>query len=512
MLTDDYPVCDIIKNIRIEKGFLPADIVHEKRFKITGKQGVAGTMILQNKYKCVYKLSQHYNYITEHENQILSDMNSLRKYCPHFVKGYGIATVKTDIDYKRKDNPFLVETTKPAMNKVIFMEYIEDAYPFYKYIRSNNIPLNVLYSIIKQVLMAIKIAQTKKGFAHYDLHSDNILIKRCDPKIVFVYVINCKKIIIPTYGFYPVILDYGFSYTQNMSDNHLPIYCPLAHTDVGFMGSLCDRLADPKLFLVTVSDELRRHRESVKEIKHFREVIKKIFKPLYIDFKSGWDNRTGVISASDTINAILEEKTYGSRLFKNYSHFCIDNIQSLINLPLEKESYSDIAIVYETMINEFKHVEKKILNVQTNLYIFREMVNIIRGLISKYEEEDTRNEAVLCFKDEMYKVIASVAKFCTLTDIKWEKLMCSVILFSKCVEGICHEVVEKTMSDKQKEYNKMKYQTVDEIYISIEKYLTTPYPDNPFLYIWDSDREKSYNDFDSDEVVEEDLSDSDDGF
>jgi hypothetical protein len=504
-------VYDIINNNRIE-GNLPDFIVHEKRFKITGKQGVAGTMIVDQKYKFVYKLSQHYNYIIEHENQILSDMNSLRNYCPHFVKGYGIATVKTDLEYKNKSNPFLVESTKPVLNKVIFMEYIEDAYPFYKYIRSANVPTKVLYSIIKQVLMAIVIAQNKKGFTHYDLHSDNILIKRCDPRIVFVYVIDSKKYIIPTYGFYPVILDYGFSYTQNMTDNHLPIYGPLAHTDVGFMGALCDKLADPKLFLVTVSDELRRHRESVKEIKHFRESIKKIFKPLYIDFKSGWDNRTGVISASDTINAILEEKTYGSRLFKNYSHFCIDNIQSLINLPLEKESYSDIAVVYETMINEFKHVEKKILNVQTNLYIFREMVNIIRNLKTKYEEEDTRKEAVMCFKDEMYKVISSVAKFCTLTDIKWEKLICSVILFSKCIEGICYEVIEKTMTDKQKEYNKMKYTTVEDIYSVVEKYLNTPYPESPSLYIWDTNREKSYNDLEYDEVVEENLSDSEDGF
>jgi len=72
MLTDVDPVYELIKNIRIDiNGLLPDDIVHEKRFKITGKQGVAGTMFVQNKYRCVYKLSQHYNYITEHEHQIL---------------------------------------------------------------------------------------------------------------------------------------------------------------------------------------------------------------------------------------------------------------------------------------------------------------------------------------------------------------------------------------------------------------------------------------------------------
>jgi len=511
MLTDVDPVYELIKNIRIDiNGLLPDDIVHEKRFKITGKQGVAGTMFVQNKYRCVYKLSQHYNYITEHEHQILSDMNSMRKYCPHFVRGYGIYSVKTDLEYKRKENPFLLESTKPVMNKVIFMEYLDNAFPFYKYIRSESIEPKILYSIIKQTLIAVDIAQNKKGFAHYDLHSDNILIKRCDPRTVFVYVINDKKYIIPTYGFYPVILDYGFSYTQNMTNNHLPIYGPLAHTDVGFMGSLCDKMSDPKLFLITVTDELRRHRDSVKEIKNLRDTVKKIFKPLYIDLKSGWDNRSGVISASDTINAILEEKTHGSRLFKNYSHFCIDNIQSLINLPIQKESYDDIASLYEMMINEFKHIEKKILNVKTNLYIFREMINIVRDVKNNYEEEDTRDKAVLTFKSEMYKVISPIAKFCSLSDIRWEKLLCSIILFSKCVEGICYDVVEKTMSDKEKEYKKMKHQTVSDIYLAIEKYLDTPYPENPKLCIWDTNRERYYNELD--DIVEEELSDSDDGF
>ena len=138
------------------------------------------------------------------------------------------------------------------------------------------------------------------------------------------------------------------------------------------------------------------------------------------------------------------------------------------------------------------------------------MINIVRDVKNNYEEEDTRDKAVLTFKSEMYKVISPIAKFCSLSDIRWEKLLCSIILFSKCVEGICYDVVEKTMSDKEKEYKKMKHQTVSDIYLAIEKYLDTPYPENPKLCIWDTNRERYYNEFD--DIVEEELSDSDDGF
>ena len=73
------------------------------------------------------------------------------------------------------------------------MEYI-DSMQFYYFIKT-KIFNELLFSTIKQLLMAIYISQTKKRFTHYDLHSCNVMMRKCSKDDVFLYVlddeINC---------------------------------------------------------------------------------------------------------------------------------------------------------------------------------------------------------------------------------------------------------------------------------------------------------------------------------
>ena len=113
------------------------------------------------------------------------------------------------------------------------------------------------------------------------------MIKRCDKNIVNLYIIDDdNQFCIPTMGYNPIIIDYGFSYISDMEDN--PLWASLAHTDVGFMSNIFDWVADPKLFLITVSLEIKNKRNS-KQSKIFRRIVKNIFYPLNIDWESGWD-------------------------------------------------------------------------------------------------------------------------------------------------------------------------------------------------------------------------------
>ena len=223
-----------------------------KKFKKQGKQGIAGALEI-NKNICVFKSSQYLNYIVQHEYTIMKDLNSLRHFCPHFCKTYGIVQNSVDGNYRKLDRPFDVTTKNPIVIETLLMEYISGE-KFYSLIKNPKISSDVLFSVVKQVLMSLSIAQNHSKLAHYDLHSCNILMKECRKDDVFLYVLNREnQFCIPTHGYYPVIIDFGFSYSDSLKEQG--ICSPLAHTEVGFMSNQYDSIADVKLFF---SNSFRR--------------------------------------------------------------------------------------------------------------------------------------------------------------------------------------------------------------------------------------------------------------
>ena len=220
-----------------------------------GKQGLVG--LLKSKddetIKYVFKMSQFINYLTQHEGTVMKSLNDLSNFCPHFCKFIGSISCNVDPKCRKNGNPFDIKSKYTIKKDVLLCEHIDKSYKFYNYIRSDKISEDVLYSSIKQVLLAISVAQKKKQFVHYDLHSFNILMRKCNPDMVFLYVLNeTDQFAIPTLGHYPTIIDFGFSYIKDMEDG--PAWASMAHTDVGFMSDRFDWVADPKLFLVTVSE------------------------------------------------------------------------------------------------------------------------------------------------------------------------------------------------------------------------------------------------------------------
>ena len=87
------------------------------------------------------------------------------------------------------------------------------------------------------------------------------MIKKCNKDLVFLYKLDDEnQFCVPSMGHIGIIIDYGFSYISDMKDG--PLYASLCHTDVGFMSDRFDWVADPKLFLVTVSDEIKEMRKT----------------------------------------------------------------------------------------------------------------------------------------------------------------------------------------------------------------------------------------------------------
>jgi hypothetical protein len=271
----------------------------EQVFPRPGKQGLVG--ILRSKkdssVKYVFKLSQYTNYLVQHELTVMTALNEIGPYCPHFCKGIGGILADVDPKMRKDGNPFDTANIRyPIEKEVLLLEYLDHTTKFYNHIRSNRVSDNSIYSTVKQTLIATAIAQKKKKFAHYDLHSNNIMMKKCDKDLVFLYVLDDdNQYCVPTYGSYPVIIDFGFSYANTMEDG--PMWASLGHTDVGFMSDRYDSFADPKLLLVTVAGEIHEKREN-KKSRRLKNIVKNMFSGLKIDWQSGWD--VGVKKATIT--------------------------------------------------------------------------------------------------------------------------------------------------------------------------------------------------------------------
>ena len=177
-------------------------------------------------------------------------------------------------------------------------------------------------------------------------------------------------------GFIPKIIDFGFSYVKESDDNY--IWSSLAHTEIGFISDRYDRISDMKLFLITVSNEMKRFR-SGKDVTTLRRLVKNIFKDLEVDWESGWDDNDDK-AAIDMVSEMLSEMDIESHIFNKYNHFCMDILQSLIKVPLRKKSHKNLENAYKMLTKEFAKIEKNIGDSFTNIYILKHIVNYVRQL------------------------------------------------------------------------------------------------------------------------------------
>lgn len=432
-------------------------------FPKQGKQGITGIVTVKEDNKeMVFKVSQYLNHTVIHESLVMKGLNELHDFCPHFCRsfGYGIYDISPKV---KKDNTlFNPKGEIPIKKEILFIENIEGKKLLW-YIE-NIQDENIIFSLIKQTMVAICIAQKEKNFTHNDLHPSNILIRECDPDSVFVYILDEEnQFCIPTYGYYPVIIDFGFSYISDMEDE--PFWNTLAHTDVGFLTDRFNWLSDPKLFLVSTMYDLSQVKKS-KNISKFTDIVEEMFSPLDIDWEAGWDTESNSV-ISDLLDFISPYNP-GSALFSNKDGLCIDIIQSLLILPLEKRPYSNIGNMYNIFVKEFMKIEKELNSEFYSLYILKNIVDITRRIRPYYLDDTTRVSALRKFKEQLFTAINSVAKFFKPSDINYETLLCSLVLLTRCMEGILYDMMIVKEYKKTIHYNDLNVNSTLEIYGAIE--------------------------------------------
>jgi len=472
---------------------LPEFLEFHSSFPQSGKQGVLGILNNKNsKRKFVYKISQYLNFLINHEYYVMEGLNEIRNICPRFCKTLGKFKTRVNTNYRSEDNPFEYDDDNYIETDVLVMDYIDNGRKLYRYIKNDNVTPDIVMSIVKQTLMATIIAGEHLKFTHYDMHSNNVLVKKCQPNTAFFYILDDNRTyLVPTYGYYPVIIDFGFSFSNNNEGK--PIGSALAHTNVGFISSGYDQNADAKLFLTSVSHEMKKYKKS--EIStQFRELVKNIYEKCNIDLECGWDNREDSPSISDYILKKVYNQFKRSKFFKNQGHHIIDLMQALVELPIYKRKTEDnIDDLAGILVTEFYKIEKEISSEFYNMYIMKNMVQSTINNRNLYINKETREQAIQNFKNDILKTIDTLVNFCN-PKINWEKLLCCLLCISKCIENICYEKLKKLMSIKKADYNNMRLKNTTEIFEAIEANIPSHFffDEKSVIYVWDCINQKSY--------------------
>jgi hypothetical protein len=477
------------------EGNLPDFLDFHSSFPRTGKQGILGLLIdRKTNRKYVYKIGQYLNFLVHQEHAVMNGLNSLRDYCPHFCKTYGRFKTKINENYRKVDNPFEIEHDDDKMIKgdVLLMENIDESRKLYRYIKNKEIVPEVIMSIVKQTLIANIIAGEHVRFSHYDMHSNNVLIKKCPVNSVFFYILDENRTyIVPTYGYYPIIIDFGFSFNKECEGK--PMYGALAHTDIGFIPSIYDQHTDAKLFLTSVSYEMKKYKKSDISTT-FRSLVHSIYEKCNVDLECGWDQREDDLSISDQLLKKMTSQFKRSAFLTEQGHHVVDLLQVLVELPLSSRHTNDtIEDMVSIFVTEFLKIEREISSDFYNIYILKTIIESCVKNKYLYLSKNSREEAVNNFKKDILESIDEVVKFCN-PKINWEKLLCGLLCLSKCIENYCSDKLKKLVSLKKSDYNNMILRNTTDIYEAIEANIPSHFffDQKTQVYVWDCQNKRNY--------------------
>jgi hypothetical protein len=127
----------------------------------------------------------------------------LQKVCPHFVLNYRSS-------YKSRSKSKPCDEEYPYSSK-FYNEYINDSETFTEWVKRDHSIIE-WYNAYFQIIVALFCLQSYFNMTHFDLHSDNILVKRIQSGGYWEYIIDDKKYYVPNYGWVFYLNDFGHAW------------------------------------------------------------------------------------------------------------------------------------------------------------------------------------------------------------------------------------------------------------------------------------------------------------
>lgn len=284
------------------------------RFSGKCSQGVVGKCVYKGA-PVVWKISKKADFTCESEyetGKAIAESNL--KVLPHFVKMIGCENV-------------FVTALDTVKRKCVFMEEIKGGDLLTVILNCRESP--DVISLLQQTLISVAAGQELIDFTHYDLHVENVLVKKTNDDIHAYIFPDGRVYTIETNGLCPVIIDYGFAHTSESTRLLPSIY----HNEAGFQPQHFSPLSDVMTLLCSTTFEFKN-----PDSRLLLE-CKKMFKGMgnSLNWEYGWFE--GFINIPKAMNRLLKPPIPEVRkdsIFKDIP-LIVDIVQALISLPIKDE-------------------------------------------------------------------------------------------------------------------------------------------------------------------------------
>ena len=472
-----------------------------KIFKINGIFGITGLckLIKTNDFM-VFKLSKDIDNSIEHEYDILKEINEINN--PHIVRLFGkikIPISSTFIEEPTINNFDIKEDLIPR--EFLFIEFINKT-PFYslcdrvinlskkhnidnsKYNKNVNCVIsNIVFSHIFQILISLEILQYKKKFTHYDLHVGNILSQKCNVNAFMLYKLRSEYFVVPTFGFYPKIIDFGLSYSNCCENNYMTIQVNECH--FGFQSSVFDKLNDVYHFLLCGFYYFENKGEIFNAV--YKNIMD-IFRYFPLLKKSGWSELPNNISGT-----IMRELKQHTSFKKDPSVSLLDKqflelVNNLILLPLNADKETVSFKSADNLFYEFnKFLNVKILNQYEISYCIKVIISSIK------ESVKSGKSGIACIQDFENNVKKElrrgIDKIIDMSEVNFQVIFDNMLEFSRVLKIRYSEL----MRDNEEMLKKAREKTIIKSPIDVFIYFLKKYPlsydinNDTIFYFYDSD-------------------------
>jgi hypothetical protein len=126
--------------------------------------------------------------------------------------------------------------------------------------------------------------------------------------------------------------------------------------------------------------------------------------------------------------------------------------------------YHELEKACKGFIEEFVRFEDRIASKTLLNYVLRLFVLRVKEFRASYLKEGEESEwAVLEIKKHFLSDYTALVNY-HIPDINYEKMICSLLMFTQCIEGLYYDTLQKRYAEKDRQYELMRCKSLLDFY------------------------------------------------